>query len=360
MDLLARAFGEVHRKYPHARLVLKGIDTLYDSKGMLIRTLETLPVTEKQRILVNMRYSGAPFSFRDMALLYQAADVFVSPYRAEGFNIPALEAAACGLPVICTRGGPTDDFVTDAFALKINSRKTVLTHEGGAPCYRLDPDVGHLTALMMSAIEDTAWRRRASAAGPAHVCSNYTWDIVAENLIHRLWAPSFGSRDRITASFSLRRKALAKATTMQDRDFAIASLLLQDQQRLIAAGKVQRWDVVKWTVAFNLALATASVSIGTAGAGIIIVVFTVLVALGGWVLVRHYNRRVTGARRDADKIVAYFRDAGIDLSKIIPVAQNGADRPPEMYDTEELYIFGSIIALSILPALLAWLLAMVS
>jgi len=73
--------------------------------------------------------------------------------------------------------------------------------------------------------------------------------------------------------------------------------------------------------AVNLALATASVGIGTSGAGIIIVVFTVLVALGGWVLVRHYNRRVTGARRDADKIVAYFRDDGIDLSKIIPVAR---------------------------------------
>jgi hypothetical protein len=147
---------------------------------------------------------------------------------------------------------------------------------------------------------------------------------------------------------------------MQDRDFAIASLLFQDQQRLIAAGKVQRWDVVKWTVAVNLALATASVGIGTAGAGIIIVVFTVLVALGGWVLVRHYNRQVTGARRDADKIVAYFRDDGIDLSKIIPVAQDRADRPPEMYDAEELYMFGSIIALSILPALLAWLASMVS
>jgi hypothetical protein len=84
------------------------------------------------------------------------------------------------------------------------------------------------------------------------------------------------------------------------------------------------------------------------------------VALGGWVLVRHYNRQVTGARRDADKIVAYFRDDGIDLSKIIPVAQDQTDRPPEMYDAEELYMFGSIIALSILPALLAWLLAMVS
>jgi hypothetical protein len=136
--------------------------------------------------------------------------------------------------------------------------------------------------------------------------------------------------------------------------------LFQDQQRLIAAGKVQRWDVVKWTIAVNLALATASVGIGTAGAGIIIVVFTVLVALGGWVLVRHYNRQVTGARRDADKIVAYFRDDGIDLSKIIPVAQDQADRPPEMYDAEELYMFGSSIALSILPALLAWLASMVS
>ena len=68
---------------------------------------------------------------------------------------------------------------------------------------------------------------------------------------------------------------------MQDQDFAIASLLLQDQQRLIAAGKVQRWDVVKWTTAVNLALATASVGIGTSVAGIIIVVFTILVALGG-------------------------------------------------------------------------------
>ena len=41
---------------------------------------------------------------------------------------------------------------------------------------------------MMSAIEDIAWRKRALAAGPAHVSANYTWDIVADNLIRRLWA----------------------------------------------------------------------------------------------------------------------------------------------------------------------------
>jgi len=142
---------------------------------------------------------------------------------------------------------------------------------------------------------------------------------------------------------------------VQDQDFAIASLLLQDQQRLIAAGKVQRWDVVKWTTAVNLALATASVGIGTSGAGIIIVVFTVLVALGGGSLVYHYHRRITGAWSDADRVAAYFREAGIDFSKIIP-----GYRAPEMYDTEELSILGSIIVLSILPALLAWLVSMAS
>ena len=146
---------------------------------------------------------------------------------------------------------------------------------------------------------------------------------------------------------------------MQDQDFAIASLLLQDQQRLIAAGKVQRWDVVKWTIAVNLALATASVSIGTNSAGIIIVVFTVLVALGGGALVYHYNGRITGARRDADRVTAYFREAGIDFSKIVPV-RSAIPQRSFLYDAEELSIFGSIIVLSILAALLAWLVSMAS
>jgi hypothetical protein len=106
---------------------------------------------------------------------------------------------------------------------------------------------------------------------------------------------------------------------VQDQDFAITSLLLQDQQRLIAAGKVQRWDVVKWTTAVNLALATASVGIGTGGG--LFFLFAVLVAAAGGALVYHYNKRMTGARRGSDQVTAHFREAGIDLSKIIPVEE---------------------------------------
>jgi hypothetical protein len=68
---------------------------------------------------------------------------------------------------------------------------------------------------------------------------------------------------------------------------------------------------------------------------------------------------MTGARDGSDKVTAYFREAGIDLSKIIPVDRARADRAPAWYDAEELSIFAYIIAFSILPALLAVLTPMV-
>jgi len=117
-----------------------------------------------------------------MAMLYQAADTYVSPYRAEGFNLPVLEAAACGIPIICTRGGSTDDFVTDDFARRIESRK-VSSQLNDQEIWRLEPDLEHLIALMVSAIEDAAWRKRAGEAGPLHAAANYTWDCAVDQLI---------------------------------------------------------------------------------------------------------------------------------------------------------------------------------
>ena len=185
IDLLLRGFVEVCRKFPHARLVLKGLDQLYGSRDLLLKNLQTLSAGDQQRVVDRMTYIGESLSHREMAMLYQAADAYVSPYRAEGFNMPVLEAAASGIPIICTRGGPTDDFVTDEFARRIDSRTSVTRIEG-QDASRLDPSVEHLIALMTSAIEDNSWRQQAAQAGPSHVRANYTWECVADTLIREL------------------------------------------------------------------------------------------------------------------------------------------------------------------------------
>ena len=79
---------------------------------------------------------------------------------------------------------------------------------------------------------------------------------------------------------------------MTPEDFKIACLYLEGSQRVVAAGKVQRWEVVKWAVTANFALATASVALRTGG---LFFLFSVLVAMAGGALVYHYNRRMTGA-----------------------------------------------------------------
>jgi protein-S-isoprenylcysteine O-methyltransferase Ste14 len=54
--------------------------------------------------------------------------------------------------------------------------------------------------------------------------------------------------------------------TKDEEELKVVYSALDDQRRLIAAGKVQRWDVVKWAVTVNVALATAATLIQFKGA----------------------------------------------------------------------------------------------
>jgi glycosyltransferase involved in cell wall biosynthesis len=193
IDLLLRAFAKVCQRFPESRLVLKGVDPLYKSKDLLAKTLQLVPAEDRRCALDKIVYLGDSVSTAAMAQLYQVADVYVTPYRAEGFNLPVLEAAACGVPVICTEGGPTDDFVIDAFARKIASRKISKPWDG-LEGSALDPDLDHLIALMEAAITDHAWREYAAEAGPKHVIESFTWDSVVDTLVQKLFPEQDGLR----------------------------------------------------------------------------------------------------------------------------------------------------------------------
>ena len=180
---LLKAFAAVVDKYPDARLVLKGSELLYPSRDDIAEACRVvLDDAERARVLPRLIYTGSQLSFAQIAELYQAADVYVSAYLAEGFNLPVLEAAACGLPVICTAGGPTDDFTRSDFALRIESKFMAVVIEEET-LFILAPQWEHLTDLMCRAIEQPEIATKARVAGPSFVADNFTWRRSVDRLL---------------------------------------------------------------------------------------------------------------------------------------------------------------------------------
>jgi phosphatidylinositol alpha-1,6-mannosyltransferase len=106
--------------------------------------------------------------------LYQQADVFVhtatkDKYRAEGFGLVLLEAAASGLPCIATR--------VDAIPEVVVENVSGLLFDDG--------DVAGISRGIASLIRDATLRTRLSA-GSREQAAKFTWDRCAEIVVSDL------------------------------------------------------------------------------------------------------------------------------------------------------------------------------
>jgi len=140
----------------------------------------------------------------------------------------------------------------------------------------------------------------------------------------------------------------------EDDEVRFALSVLDDHRRLIAAGKTHRWDIVKWAVTVNMALAGASVTLkhqDENATGLFFFLTLGVVTLCGW-LMAEITRRMTAARNDTLAPLKYLSERGINSGNVTGKA------PPERYkwtyDEEELLIYGSILVASIAPAFLLW------
>ncbi|HZI84435.1 MAG TPA: glycosyltransferase family 4 protein [Casimicrobiaceae bacterium] len=186
IDVLLRGFARTLETAPDATLVLKGFDDLYASDGLLRHALDALPASDRAAVTDRMLYFGDRRPARWMADLLRAADCYVAPYLAEGFNLPVLEAAACGLPLICTGGGPTDEFTDPEFAWRIRSRRVGVRVYAGQVGEGLQPDQEHLNELMRRAAGERD-RLRPLGAKAARYAGRFTWDRMTERLVGELF-----------------------------------------------------------------------------------------------------------------------------------------------------------------------------
>jgi len=139
--------------------------------------------------------------------------------------------------------------------------------------------------------------------------------------------------------------------TISREQLDVVLRLFDDRRALIAAGKVQRWEVVKWAVTANFALGAASAGIQKGLHGLFFV-FSVVISIMAVALLWHYNSRVTQVRASQSSINAFLTDNVIDVSKV--GSENFVQMKTSEYDYQEMRMFYGASVFSILPTLLSW------
>jgi glycosyltransferase involved in cell wall biosynthesis len=130
-------------------------------EGPVARAVEDLGLADVARFVAGLTDDG-------IAELLGSAEIAVVPSLYEGFSIPAVEAMACGTPLIASRAGALPEVVgTDGSA-------AVLFEPG---------DAGDLADKLAALFDDDERRHAIGAAGRRRVEQSYTWRRVAEAMV---------------------------------------------------------------------------------------------------------------------------------------------------------------------------------
>jgi predicted O-linked N-acetylglucosamine transferase (SPINDLY family) len=181
VDILLEAFALLRSRGRRVRLVLKDQSNVYglSMQDMIAQTGARRPELVAADTLGAISVISGSLDFAQMRELFAVADAYVSPYRAEGFNLPALEAIACNVPIVVTSGGATDDFCPEPLAIRLPGVGGALEAEAGFPPRRfIQPGVDDLVEAMdliaLGRGRPAGWDRARET-----VLKDFSWDQAA-------------------------------------------------------------------------------------------------------------------------------------------------------------------------------------
>lgn len=112
----------------------------------------------------------------DLAVLYNAADVFLSTSYGEGFGLTLGEAAATGIPVIAQNVSSIPEVVGPGGVLLEPARD--ITVDSGEDQWL--PNIEAFTDAIERLYGSRGARRNIGEAGRAHVEKSFSWDLAAK------------------------------------------------------------------------------------------------------------------------------------------------------------------------------------
>jgi len=161
LDFLINAFARVAREAELALVIGGGSAEPRERERLVLEELRDLAATHG--VAARVAFAGYVRD-DDLPYFYRRARAFVLPSRFEPFGMTALEAMACGTPVVATNRGGLARYLDD-----------------GRDALLADPsDTEALAAAMLRAATDEELAARLVAAGHETVAREFTWEAIAE------------------------------------------------------------------------------------------------------------------------------------------------------------------------------------
>ncbi|MCH1445308.1 MAG: glycosyltransferase family 4 protein [Luminiphilus sp.] len=154
LSVLLHAIASLRPDYPGIRLTLVGRPKPGGETERLIASLGLESVVE----------SCKGISHEEMVQKYASASVAVVPSIYEGFGLPAVEAMACGVPLVSTDGGALAEVVEDA-GLVVSAG-----------------DAKALANAIRRLFEDDDLRSEYASRGLSRVEQHFCWNRCAERM----------------------------------------------------------------------------------------------------------------------------------------------------------------------------------
>ncbi|RKY81512.1 glycosyltransferase family 4 protein [candidate division KSB1 bacterium] len=155
-ETLIKAFSIVVRSNPNIKLLIIGKGSL---EGKLKKQCKALNIEK------NVEFAGY-ISNKNVPEYLNKMDMFILPSLQETFGVSAVEASACGLPVIASDVCGLPEVV-------INNKTGLLVKKG-------DPEA--LAEAIIKLADDRELRRKMGKAGRYFIKKNYKWDDNAEEM----------------------------------------------------------------------------------------------------------------------------------------------------------------------------------
>jgi FkbM family methyltransferase len=144
VDILLRAYARAFRHDDAVRLIIKGFPNPHNDASAQVAKLRAQDPGTAEITLIDRDMDET-----ELLALYRDADAMVLPTRGEGFNLPAAEALAAGLPVIVTGYGGHMDFCRTGAARLIDfAFADSRSHLATAHSVWVEPDEDDLVAAL--------------------------------------------------------------------------------------------------------------------------------------------------------------------------------------------------------------------